>query len=473
MYIKRTKIIATIGPSSFDRKILKKMIEAGMNVARLNFSHGEYSVHAEVIKNIREISKELDTEIGIMADLQGPRIRVGNAKEFRINAGEIILVSDIKIVSGKKELLIDSPGVVEAICIGERILIEDGLIELGVVKKAGKTALARVIRGGMVKPRKGINVPDTKLHFGAITEKDEVDLKFALEKNVDFVALSFVSNSQEVIKVREQIRKILKNGAILPQIISKIERKGALKNLDEIIEVSDAIMVARGDLGIETDESKVVILQKEIIARCLCFVKPVIVATQMLDSMIRNPIPTRAEVADVSNAVIDHADAVMLSGESASGNYPIEAVAAMKNIIVSTEESPFDDAVPELLDNEMIFDYAATIHAAHELAKSSKAKAIAFFTFSGKTARMMSHHRPQQLILAATDNLKVYNQLSLIWGVDSYLIDVEKNHETAIRKMIELAKKEKKLTSGDKVVIIIGRVARNEAIKLVKLKKVE
>jgi pyruvate kinase len=472
MYIKKTKIIATIGPASFDRKILKKMIQAGMNVARLNFSHGTYDWHAEAIKNIREISKELKTEVGIMADLQGPRIRVGNDKEFKVEPGEIVLINDKKTAGGKKELVIDSPGVGAALRIGEWILIEDGLIEFRVVKKNGKTAVARVISGGIIKPRKGINIPDTKLHFGAVTKKDEADLKFSLAQNVDFVALSFVSNGAEIADLREQMKRILKRDKILPQIISKIERKEALKNLDEIIEASDAVMVARGDLGIEMDESKVVIFQKEIIAKCLRSVRPVIVATQMLNSMIENPLPTRAEVADVSNAVIDHADATMLSGESANGKYPVGSVATMKNIIVNTEESPFDDIQPGFLDRDMLSDYAATIHSAHELAKSSNAKAIALFTSSGKTARMMSHHRPEQMILAVTNDQKVYNQLSLVWGADSYLVGAKENREIAVEKMLEQARKEKKLKSGDKVVVIVGKAVRNKAVKLVGLKEI-
>jgi pyruvate kinase len=472
MHIKRTKIVATIGPACEDRKILQKMIQAGMNVARLNFSHGKYHWYEDVIRNIREVSEELKTEIGIMADLQGPRVRVGNDKEFKIEPGEIILISDKKSNSAKKELVIDSPGVGAALCVGERILIEDGLMELRIVKKNGKTSLARVISGGIIKPRKGINVPDTKLHFGAVTKKDEADLKFSLAQGVDFVALSFVSNAREIEETREKIKKILKRGATLPQIISKIERKEALKNLNEIIEASDAVMVARGDLGIEMEESKVAIFQKEIIAKSLRAVKPVIVATQMLNSMIENPLPTRAEVSDVSNAVIDHTDATMLSGESANGKYPIESVATMKNIIINTEESPFDDIAPGFLDREMLSDYAATIHSAHELAKSSGAKAIALFTSSGKTARMMSHHRPEQMILAATNNSRVYSQLSLVWGADSYLVGAKENREIAVEKMLESAKKERKLKSGDKVVVIVGKAARNKSVKLVGLKEI-
>lgn len=471
--MKKTKIIATIGPASNDKETLRQMIINGMNIARLNFSHGTHESHAGLVKIIRELAVETKRPIGILADLQGPRIRVGNAEPFEIKNGETILVSDQKI-SDEKELVIDSPGVAKALKEGERILIEDGLYELKVIKRENKDIVrAEVVNGGTIKPRKGINVPDTELHFGAVTEKDEKDLVFAMEQDADFVALSFVSNAEEINETREKIRKLLGRENNIPQIISKVERKEAIKNINEIIKASDAIMVARGDLGIELNESKVVLYQKEIIAKCLGTVRPVIVATQMLDSMIINPIPTRAEVSDVSNAVIDHTDAVMLSGESANGKYPVEAVGTMNRIIRDTEDSPFDDINPGYLDDDIFSDYASIINSAHELAKSSKAKAIVMFSDSGFTARMMSHHRPEQMMIVATGNKKTYNQMSLVWGIRAYLCNGDKEREDFVNFIIEKSVRDGKIQKGDKIVIILGRIPGGEKMRLVGIKEIE
>lgn len=470
---KRTKIVATIGPASDTRETLEKMIEAGLNVVRINFSHGTHESNGKVIDMARELAAETKRPVGILGDLQGPRIRVGNSEKFPIEKGEIIFVSDSKTTE-EKELIIDSPGVAEALQTGERVLIEDGLLQLKVIEKIGEAVVkAEVINGGEIKPRKGINVPDTKLRFGAMSEKDEKDLEFLMEKEADFVALSFVSNGKEIEAVREKMKKILGRENNLPQIVSKIERKEAIKNLDEIIKASDAIMVARGDLGIELDETKVVIYQKEIIGKCLRAVKPVIVATQMLDSMINNPIPTRAEVSDVSNAVIDHTDAVMLSGESANGKYPVQAVETMSHIIKNTEASPFDDINPGYLDEEMFTDYASVINSAHELAKSSNAKAIFMFSESGFTARMMSHHRPEQLMVVATTNPKTYSQLSLVWGIRVYLVENGEKREDFINLLIDRLKKDGKISIGDKVVIILGKIPGGHKMRLVGIEEVD
>lgn len=470
---KNTKIVATIGPASAEKEILAKMIKNGMNVARLNFSHGEYAWHENIIKTLRELSQEMHRPIGILADLQGPRIRVGNSEPFEIKKGEIILVSDQQS-GAEKELVIDSPGVAKSLKKDERILIEDGLYELKVLERIKEeTVKAEVINGGTIKPRKGINIPDTELHFGAVTEKDEKDLEFVLKNEVDFVALSFVSNAREIEETREKIKKILGRENNLPQIVAKIERKEAIRNMEEIIKATDVIMVARGDLGIEMDESKVVIYQKEIIAKCLKNTKPVIVATQMLDSMIANPIPTRAEVADVSNAVIDHADAVMLSGESASGKYPVKAVEMMSKIICNTEDSPFDDINPGYLAEDIFSDYASVVGSAHELAKSSNAIAIVMLSESGVTARMISHHRPNQLMFVATNNPKTYQQLSLAWGIKAYLFNNGEDKENFIDLLLEKLKKDEKLSLGDKVVVIMGRIPGGRKMRLVGIREVE
>lgn len=377
-----------------------------------------------------------------------------------------------KETSKDKELVIDSDGVCDALQVGERILIEDGLLEVLVTEKDGEMVKAEVINGGEIKPRKGINMPDTILRFGAVTKKDLSDLEFALEEEVDFVGLSFVSNAQEILETRERIKQILGREKDLPQIVAKIERKEAIKNLDEIIQATDVVMVARGDLGIELDETRVVIYQKEIIAKCLQMVRPVIVATQMLDSMINNPIPTRAEVSDVSNAVIDHTDAVMLSGESANGKYPIKAVSVMKDIILNTEDSPFDSINSGYLDKAAFSDYSLVINSAHELEKNSGAKAIVMYTNSGFTTRMMSHHRPKTPIFVATNNPKTYQQLAIVWGIRAYLFNNGEERENFIELIVEKAKSDGKLSSGDKVVVVLGCSPESKDCAMVGLREV-
>ena len=474
---KKTKIVATIGPASDTREKLKQLIEAGVNVVRLNFSHGDYATHGAIIKMVRELGVELKRPVGIIADLQGPRIRTLVTADVELKKGEKVIIHDSssepKIVKGTKIVGLDYPNIIGDINVSNEILIEDGLKRLKVVKKEKDYLEAEVTNGGIVKNHKGVNIPDANFHFGAMTEKDHKDLEFALAQEVDFVALSFVSNGEEIKEVREKMKKILGRDRGLPQIISKIERKEAMKNIKGIIATSDTIMVARGDLGIEMEESKVVIYQKELIGKSLRGTKPVIVATQMLDSMINNPIPTRAEVSDVSNAVIDHTDAVMLSGESASGKFPVEAVQTMSDIIKNVEESPFDDITPGYLDDSVNDDYAALINSAHELAKKSQAKAILMYTESGFTARMMSHHRPDQLMIAATNNEKTYNQLSIVWGIRAYLFQNGENRENFIDLIIEKTKQDGKLAAGDKAVIILGRTSTGKSMTLIGIKKVD
>ncbi|HEX7586148.1 MAG TPA: pyruvate kinase [Patescibacteria group bacterium] len=489
MQIKKTKIVATIGPASESREILKKLIESGVNVIRLNFSHGEHSWHGKIIDTVREVSADLGVPVGIMADLQGPRIRTLVDKDVELKKGEVIRISDsaafpnyqLPVTNYQKNtkdpisklIFFDYPKIINDIEVGNEILIEDGLKRLKVTKKEKEFLEAEIINGGVIKNHKGINIPDADFHFGAVTEKDERDLEFVLGKGVDFVALSFVSNAKELEETREKMKKILGRNINIPQIIPKIERKEAIKNIDEIVAAADVIMVARGDLGIELPETEVAVHQKEIIGKCLAAGKPVIVATQMLDSMIKNPIPTRAEVSDVSNAVIDHTDAVMLSGESANGKYPVETVLTMSEIIVNTEKSPYDDITPDYLDKNILTDYASTINSAHELAKSSGAKVIVMFSESGLTARMMAHHRPEQLLLVATNNSKTYHQLSIVWGIETYLFKIIDGRGRAIDLALEKAKKEGLLAAGDKVVVILGKVPDGKELALVGIREID
>jgi pyruvate kinase len=455
---KKTKIVATIGPSSEKRDNLKQMIEAGMNVARLNFSHGNYDSHLKIIQNIRELSNELGEGIGIMADLQGPRIRTKLESELEIEKGEKIIVSDTSKdlksqIPTLKSFCLDYPGIIKDIEIGNTILIEDGLLSVKVREKKENYLVAEVIDGGVIKNEKGVNIPDAKLKIPPVTEKDEKDLEFSLKNEVDFVAMSFVGNANDIENLRDKIKKFLGRENNLPKIVAKIEKKEAIENLEEIISAADAIMVARGDLGIEMRETKVAILQKQIIAKSINGIKPVIVATEMLNSMIQNPRPTRAEVSDVTNAVIDHADAVMLSGESANGKYPIESVRTMAEIIQNTEESPYDDMENFNIDQNFSDEYSNFIKNISSFLFDSKAKAIAILSRGGFTAKVISHFRPNQLILAGTNNEKTYNQLALVWGIKSFLLKNGKI-DNVIENMIEMAKKEKILNSGDKIVVI-------------------
>jgi pyruvate kinase len=498
MVNKKTKIVATIGPASESPKILEQMILAGMNVARINFSHGTHESNGKLIDNIRAISRKMNIPVGIMADLQGPRIRTSVKSDVEIKKGEYIYISDISLAPNfqfsifqpkadppmadnfqsisNKLIKLDISGITEDIEIGNEILIEDGLMKVRVVDKKEDILLGEVIIGGVVKNHKGVNIPDAKLNIPPVTEKDEKDLIYAVrEKDVDFVALSFVSYAKDIEETREKIRQLAKQKDYLPQIVSKIERKEAIANIDELISASDVIMVARGDLGIELPETKVVLFQKEIIAKCLKAAKPVIVATQMLNSMIENPLPTRAEVSDVSNAVIDHTDATMLSGESANGKFPVDAVRIMSEIIHDTEASHFDDYVPAHIEIEdhIKREYASFIASAWKIAKKEDAKAILAVSFTGFTARAISNYRPERHLFIATENQKVLNQLTIVWGVEPYIQNLKENNHSFVDAIIQKAKKERKLKKGDKIVLVLGIDKLGHKIRSVELKEVE
>lgn len=479
---KRTKIIATIGPASASEKVLGRMIKAGVNVGRVNFSHGTHKSNGKIIEVIKKIRQELNIPVGIMADLQGPRIRVLVDEDVLAKKGDSILISGSKpkkINPAKRDqkskiIYLDKEGIAGNIIIGNEILIEDGTIKLKVIKKNKNCLEAKVVEGGIIKNHKGVNVPGIKLKNGALTEKDKEDLRFVLSKNVDFIALSFVGSAKEIKEVRNKIKSILRRENNLPQIVAKIEREEALKNIREIIAAADVIMVARGDLGIELDENKVVVYQKEIISQCLKAGKAVIVATQMLNSMIYNPRPTRAEVSDVSNAVIDHADAVMLSGETASGKYPLETIETMVEIIKRTEESPFDDLKHGFLGDSQASVSAAVANSAHELAKDSKASAIVVASVSGFTARMMARHRPEQNILVMTNSEKTHNQLTLLWGTESFILPDCKTLDELIDESKKIIIKHKLLKKKDKIVIVTGRPhVKREHMSLVKVEEIK
>jgi pyruvate kinase len=479
--MKKTKIIATIGPASEEKKVLTELVKSGMNVARLNFSHGDFAWHAKAIRTIREIGKKNKTPIGIIADLQGPRIRIANNRELVVRKGEKVFLTELKKSSNRQDtkdsskvIFLDLTEAVSLIKTGNEILIEDGLIRLKVIGKNKKFAECVVSNDGTIKPRKGVNIPGISGKLGALTEKDKEVLDFALAQDVDFVAMSFVRTAREIKNLKNLIKRKAKNKKYLPHVVAKIERREAVNNFDEILRATDAVMVARGDLGIEMPQADLPITQKEICAKCVRMAKPVIVATQMLDSMIRNPRPTRAEVSDVANAVIDHADAVMLSGETASGKYPVEAVRTMREIIEKTEKSPFDDLEHGFLGDQKSSISAAVAQSAHELLKDSGAKAIIVASVSGFTARMITRHRPDQEIIVMTNNEKTSNQLALVWGVQSHVLPECRDLDVLLDKSIEVIRKEKLLKKGDKVVIVAGRPhLKKEHMSLLKVEEIK
>ncbi len=476
--MKRTKIVCTIGPSSEAPSILKKMIKAGMNVARLNFSHGTHEWHKNIIKVIKQISEKTGQPLGIIGDLQGPRIRVGDLPKEGVilhPKSEIILTTDLGKINNK--IPITYSNLHKDVCPGHRILLDEGLIELKVLKVSGCDIISEVVVGGLLTSHKGVNLPDTSVSLPPLTEKDRNDLKFAVEEGIDWVALSFVSRASEIYDLRyliheyEKELKLPKEAPI--KIIAKIEKHEAVKNFSEILEAADGIMIARGDLGIETPAPKVPLVQKWIIDKCLEAAKPVIVATQMLDSMIRKPRPTRAEVSDVANAVIDHTDAVMLSGETASGNYPLRAVEMMAKIICETEASVYDDVIiREIIKKIKPIDEAVS-RVANILARTVEAKAILAASLSGYSGRIVCRYRPELPILVTTDNLRVQRQMTLSWGVIPFVLPPCRSIEELVDRSLGFIKKKKFVKKGERIIIIAGEpVGRSGNINLIEIKEI-
>ncbi len=475
--MKQTKIVATIGPASESKEVLQKMIQAGLNVVRLNFSHGAYEWHKMVIDRVRDLSKEMNVPIAILADIQGPRIRTEIMEPIEVYTGAYIRISDVAKrdllleEENLKTVLFDMPNIIDGVNEGHNILIEDGTVELVVKEKSDHFVIAEAKNDGVIKNRKGVILPDSDLVLDILTEKDKKDLHFVVEEEVDFIGLSFVGTAKDIEYVRMTMKTMFPEKTYFPKLISKIERKLAIENLSALVKASDAVMVARGDLGVEMPESEVVILQKQIIAESLKSAKPVIVATQMLKSMTENPRPTRAEVSDVSNAVIDHTDAVMLSEESAMGKYPVEAVAMLSEIAEKTEESPFDDLYKSL-DINFRSETAVMMRSVYELAKSFQVKAIVLLSIGGHSARLISHFRPERKILVATPDRHTYNELALVWGVEPYLVSENQTHQVSIDELVDQAKKENNLVSGDQVVVFYGRTPDVDTMKLVGIKEI-
>lgn len=464
---KFTKIVATIGPASRNPEVIRELLDHGADVVRLNFSHGTFADHQQSVDMVRAAAKELDRPVAIFQDLQGPKIRVGklSAEYIELEEGEefILTTEDIVggVVDGRKIVSIDYKNLHEEAKAGNRILLDDGLFELLVEKIEGKEIFTRVINGGKLKPRKGVNFPHIKLSISAITEKDRADLRFAFENELDYVALSFVRDAADV---RELIDLMLREYGKKIPIIAKIEKPEAFSDIDNIIEVADAIMVARGDLGVETSPQEVPVIQKMIIRKCNMSGKPVITATQMLESMVQNPRPTRAEANDVANAIMDGTDAVMLSAETASGKYPVEAVEMMSKIALEVEASPVFERL--IIHNSMTDEEVnrktrenaeeATSFATIELAEKIGAKFIVTFTHSGNTAKKVSKYRPNIPIIAFSPIKPTVRRLALVWGVIPMELGRVSNVDELLDGAAEVLKFKKLMTPGDFVVITAG-----------------
>ncbi|MFN8848023.1 MAG: pyruvate kinase [Bdellovibrionales bacterium] len=451
---RRAKIVATIGPSTASREALKKAIQAGMNVARLNFSHGQHEDHLKVLKSIRELSVELQAPVSILQDLQGPKVRVGKFEKgsIEIVAGETLTIT-IDNVLGKPGLIpSDFKELAQVAKPGVRVLLDDGLMELEITETRGTEMQARVIYGGTLKDRKGMNLPGVPLPIDCLTEKDRKDLEFGITHDVDYVALSFVRKGQDIRVLRE----ILEANKSRARIVAKIEMVEALENLEEIIRLSDAVMVARGDLAVEVGSSRLPGFQKKIIKLANQLQKPVITATQMLDSMVENPRPTRAEITDVANAVLDGSDALMLSAESASGNYPFVCIRTMHEIITEVEKS--EETYYKISMEQEFLSIPSAIGASACLsALKLNAKAIVCLTTSGKTANIITSFRPQAKVIAVTDRIDVLNQLELIWGIQTFLISAYQNMEDILKQVDKILVNYGLARTGDRIILTLGQ----------------
>ena len=457
---RKVKIVATIGPSTSSDENLRKAIEAGMNVARLNFSHGDHEQHREVIHRIRKHSMMLKAPVAILQDLQGPKVRVGRFEGGQVQLIEketVILSPDFKI--GKPgQIPVDFYGLPESCKPGTKILLNDGLMELLVLEVKGSQVFAEVVEGGPLKDRKGVNIPGVGLPIDCLTPKDLEDLKFGLAEGVDYVALSFVRKGEDITQLREIINKVRP----ATSIVAKIEMLEALENLDRIIELSDGIMVARGDLAVEVGQTMLPGYQKKIIRSCNRVGCPVITATQMLDSMIENPKPTRAEITDIANAVLDGSDALMLSAETASGKHPFRCIKTMSDIICEVERSESYYYNSDMGDH--FPDIAESIAASACLtARKLDAAAIICLTTSGRTATMISSYRPKAQIIAVTNVLNTLNRLQLVWGIQSLELTEYQDVDDALVRVEKLLLQYGLVKPDDKIILTLGLPVKDRA----------
>lgn len=468
--MRKTKIVCTIGPSSESLENTKKLIKAGMNVARLNFSHGDFEEHGNRIINIRKANAELGTSVAVLLDTKGPEIRLGKLKEepIELNQGETITLTTEEILGDRNRIPVTYSNLPNDLSVGSTVLIDDGLIGLTVEEIQGTEILCRIVNSGPIKSKKGVNVPGVKISLPGITEKDANDIVFGIEQGVDFIAASFVRKASDVLEIRELLER---HNAAHIQIISKIENQEGVDNLDEILEVSDGLMVARGDLGVEIPAEEVPLVQKNMIRKCNRVGKPVITATQMLDSMQRNPRPTRAEASDVANAIFDGTDAIMLSGETAAGRYPVESVQTMSRIAERAEGSlEYREIFTKQANAQQTTVTEAISQAVANSALDLRAKAIITSTQSGFTARMVSKYKPKSPIIAVTTDEKVMRRLSLIWGVHAVLGPEADTTDEMFEYAVKGGMSTGLLSLGDTVVITagvpVGRAGTTNLIKI-------
>jgi len=457
--MRRAKIVATIGPASDSEQALESLVKAGMNVARLNFSHGTHEQHAMRVARVREVSKKLGVPIGILQDLQGPKIRVGKLDApLQLSVGEQVCLyatKDSPPQTTDQLLPVDFRELFESVQTGDRLLLDDGRLALEVVSAEGRIVHAKVLVGGALSSHKGINLPGVKLRIAGFTEKDKADLAFGISQGVDAVAISFVRSANDVREVRAAIEEY-SQGKHTPLLIAKLEKPEALNELDEILEVVDGVMVARGDLGVELPPERVPSLQKMIIRAANDRAKLVITATQMLESMIQNPIPTRAEASDVANAIFDGTDAIMLSAETASGEYPSEAVAMMSRIALEAESHFVEWGSRQ--DGRAglgASDAASMARASNALAKDPEVLAVAVFTMQGRSAWLMSKARPTKQILAFTPEPETFNKLAFLWGVQPHLANYANTMDDMLSDVDAVLLKSG-IHSGQQVVLICG-----------------
>jgi len=458
---RKVKIVATIGPASQSEEILEKLIRAGMNVARMNFSHGTHAQHAERIALIRKVTEKLGVPVGILQDLQGPKIRVGAlTKILQLSEGETVILHATGMVppdDGGTKIPVDFRQLFDSVQTADRLLLDDGRLTLEVVSvnKERNALTAKVIIGGPLTSHKGINLPGVRLRISGFTEKDEADLAFGISQNVDAVAISFVRTADDVKKVRNAMER-LSIGKPLPLLVAKLEKPEAIDNLDAILDNVDGVMVARGDLGVELPPERVPVFQKHIIRTANSRAKLVITATQMLESMIMNPLPTRAEASDVANAVFDGTDAVMLSAETAAGKYPVESVQMMDRIVREAEIHFLEWGAEQNVTGFEQSDAASMARAAQALANDKNVTAVACFTTQGKTAWLMSKIRPRVPIMAFTPNQDTYRRLAFMWGVSPQQVRFANSLEEMLDRVDAALLRSDVVQPGDQVVLVCG-----------------
>jgi pyruvate kinase len=455
----KTKIVATVGPASSSKEMLRALLKEGVDVFRLNFSHGTHDDHLKVINNVRELNEELGTSVALLQDLQGPKIRVNDVQPgVELKAGQELIITTRQLLGNQEIVSTSYENLPRDVKVDDMILIDDGKIELKVKEVRDIDVVCSVIYGGPLKPRKGINLPFSKVSAPSLTEKDLIDLEFGLKHKVNWVALSFVRKAKDI----EFLRAIINKHQAATRIIAKIEKPEALENIDAIIAATDAVMVARGDLGVEIWMEEVPMIQKMLVDKCNRAAKPVIVATQMMESMIENPRPTRAETNDVANAVMDGADALMLSAETASGRYPIEVIRSMVRTIGSVEKQgdiffKFHDPDPQSPN----FFNDSLILTACKLAKDVNAKAIVGMTLVGYSAYKASSHRPNANIFAFTSNKEILNTMNLVWATRAYHYDKAASTDETIADVEEILKRDGHVKSGD-IFIVLASMPINE-----------